>query len=98
MIANTAGNMKNIKVLLAVLTLSFATTACSKGGVGALKKLKDEACACKDKACAEEVNKKLDSAVEDLAKGGEPSKSDGEAIMEAMTGASACLVPLMTGK
>jgi hypothetical protein len=90
--------MKNIKVLFTVLALSFATTACSKSGAADLSKLKDEACACKDKACAESVNKKMESAAMEMAKNGKPSEADGKAMMEALTGASVCLAPLLSGK
>lgn len=90
--------MTNIKTILVGLALCVAVAGCSKGGVSGLKKLKDEACVCTNKACAEAVNKKLDDAMTELAKGGEPSEADGKALMEIMESAGKCLAPLLGGK
>ncbi len=87
--------MKNFKMVVAGFALSFVVAGCSKGGLGTLKKLKDEACVCTNKACAEAVNKKMDAAIEEIAKSGEPSEADGKEIMKLMTAAGACLAPLM---
>ena len=89
--------MNNIKLALVGLVVSLALSGCSKSGLNALRKLKEEACACKTKACAEAVNKKMDDAMTEFAKGGEPSESDGKALLEIMEGAGTCLAPLMSG-
>ncbi len=79
--------MTNLKLFSLSVLVSLAA-ACGGGGVDSINKLKDEACACKDKACAEAVNKKLDDT---LGKMSEPSESDAKKIMEAMTAAGVCL-------
>ena len=67
--------------------LALALGACGKSSdFDALAK---EACACKDKACAESVNKKLDAAVDKLTSEKELEKASG-AIGEA----AACLAKL----
>jgi hypothetical protein len=85
------------KLIGFTVALVFAV-GCSKGGdVGALSKLKDEACACKDKACGDAVNKKLDEAVEKMAKdmgGKEPEGETAKKLMEVMTEAGVCLAKL----
>ena len=52
--------MKNLKALILGLglTASFGLSACNDG-LGDLKKVKDEACACKDMACAAGIGEKL---------------------------------------
>ena len=86
------------KTLLGISTALLLTLgACSKGGVGKLEKLKDEACACKDKACADDINKKLDEAVMDLAKDygdKEPDEETGKKIMGIMEEAGKCIAKL----
>ena len=85
------------KLIGFVVALVFAV-GCSKGAdVDALSKLKDEACACKDKACGDAVNKKLDDAVEKMAKDmgdKEPDEATGKKLMEVMTEAGMCLAKL----
>jgi len=84
--------MKKINVF--VVSALLALTACGSKGSDKLDKLKDEACACKDKACAEEVNKKMDSAIEDLAKefgDKEPDEATQKKIAGAMMEAGMCL-------
>jgi chemotaxis response regulator CheB len=76
-------------------TVAFVVAGCSKGGVGALKKIKEEACACKTKACAEAVDKKMDAALSEIAKNGEPSEADGKEIMSLMADATICTARLM---
>ena len=89
-----------MKHLTTLLALSFALTAaaCSKGGnVDNIVKLKDEACACKDKACAEAANKKLDEAMNQLEKdfgGKEPDEATTKKLMSAMTEAGVCIAKL----
>jgi len=87
--------MKNVGLGL-VLTL-LVSVGCGKGNVDALAKLKDEACACKDKACGDAVNKKLDAAVEQMAKDmgdKEPDEATSKKLMEVMTEAGQCLAKL----
>ena len=46
------------------IALVFSLFGCGKKvSVAELKKLKEEACACKDKSCAEKVQKKVEDAV-----------------------------------
>jgi hypothetical protein len=47
------------------ITLVFALGCSKKVSVDDLKKLKEEACACKDKKCAAAINKKLEDKVGD---------------------------------
>ena len=71
-------------VLLALLT---ATAAC--GGTASLadlEKLKTEACACKDKACADKVSKKAEGMLTD-----DTIKKHGEKGMEVAFGVAMCL-------
>jgi hypothetical protein len=82
--------MKNLARLLSI-TVGLSLAACKGGGVDDLAKLKDEACACKDKACAEAVNKKMDDAVEKLASGGEPDKATQDKLVKLMTESGLCL-------
>jgi hypothetical protein len=51
----------NLKLIARSVFVSLAV-ACGGGGVDTITKLTDEACACKDQACADAVNKKLDEA------------------------------------
>jgi len=56
--------MKNILRSGAVLALFLGLSGAGCGGkadeaIGELKKIKDEMCACKDKACAEKVTDKM---------------------------------------
>jgi len=82
--------MKHIAT--ATLALFLGLAACSKGAdLDKISKLKDEACACKDKACADAVNKKLDDAVEELGKGKEPDEATAKKLMEIMTEAGLCI-------
>lgn len=79
------------------LIFIFAIAAgCSKGvDVGKLDSLKNEACACKDKACGDAVNKKMDDAMEEMAKGGkEPDEDTQKKLMTVMTEAGICLAKL----
>ena len=78
------------------MILSLAMfAACGGGDAGELGKLKDEACACKDKACGEAVNKKLDAAIEKMGKDGkEPDEATQAKIMSVMMEAGQCLAKL----
>jgi len=83
--------MKHIATLTLALLLG-ATAACNKGvDLDKISKLKDEACACKDKACADDVNKRIDAAVDEMGKGKEPDEATAKKLMEIMTEAGVCL-------
>ena len=75
------------------LIIAFAfSVGCGGGGsAGELGKLKDEACACKDKACAEAVDKKLEAEIEKLSGKGEPDDATKKKIVEVMLEAGECL-------
>ncbi len=82
------------KINVLVMSTLLALGACGSKGSDKLDKLKDEACACKDKACATEVNKKMDSAVEDLAKefgDKEPDEATQKKLAGTMMEAGMCL-------
>ncbi|MBS1122349.1 MAG: hypothetical protein H6Q90_4577 [Deltaproteobacteria bacterium] len=85
------------KYLALALSLSFVA-ACGKGaGVDKITKLKDEACACKDKACGDKVNKQLDDAMEQMAKDmgdKQPDEATTKALMAAMLDAGQCISKL----
>jgi ethanolamine ammonia-lyase small subunit len=76
-----------MKKLLAIALLSMFATACGSD-VDKLTKLKDEACACKDKACADAVNKKMDDTMSGMK---EPSADDAKKLMDVMGQAAVCL-------
>ena len=82
------------KIILALVVAA----GCSKGGdIGKLESLKTEACACKDKACGDEVNKKMDDAMLEMAKafeGKEPDEATQKKLMTVMTEAGLCLAKL----
>ena len=80
--------MKHLKMIGLSLALSLAAACGGGGDVGALEKLKEEACACTDKPCAQAVNKKLDDK---LAKMKEPSKEDADKVAQLMVGAGLCI-------
>ena len=83
--------MKKLSILIS-LSFVLASAACGgKGDVDELRKLKEDACACKDKACAEAVNKKLDDK---MSKMKEPSKEDADTIAQLMVGAGLCIAKL----
>jgi hypothetical protein len=72
-----------------LLLVTFAMAACGGGEVDKLKKLKDEACACKDKTCADAVNKKMDDVLTGMKK--EPSADEAKVLMDVMAEAGVCL-------
>ena len=76
-------------------TLALLLGACGGGSAGKLEKLKDEACACKDKACAEAVDKKLEAEIEKLSSKGEPDDATKKKIVEVMLEAGECLAKHM---
>jgi hypothetical protein len=81
--------MTKIAVIASLLLIG-----CKGGGVaGELEKLKDEACACTDKKCAEDVNKRMDAAMEKMTE--VPSADEQKKIEQVMAGAGACLAKHM---
>jgi len=52
-----------MRQILLAIALVLAVGCTKKVSVAELKKLKEEACACKDKACAERVNKKVEDTI-----------------------------------
>jgi hypothetical protein len=77
-----------MKLKLIALSVLLSSAAACGGGADEIVKLKDEACACKDRACAVAVNKKLDEKIEKM---GEPSEGDAKKIMAAMADAGECI-------
>ena len=78
-------------------SLALLLGACGGGGADKLGKLKDEACACKDKACGDAVNKKMDEAMAQMEKdmgGKEPDEATTAKIMSSMLEAGQCLSKL----
>lgn len=80
---------------LVLITILGLAAACGGGDVGKLKKLSDEACACKDKACADKVNKEMDEVINGMKK--EPSESEAKTLMESMAKAGECIAKLGGG-
>jgi hypothetical protein len=78
-----------MKKLLLLATLSMFAAACGGSEVDKLTKLKDEACACKDKKCADAVNTKMDDVLKGMTK--EPSAEEGKKLMDVMAEAGVCL-------
>jgi hypothetical protein len=78
-----------ITIIPFALTL-LLQTACGggKGDIDELRKLKEDACACKDKKCGDAVNKKLDAKLEKMK---QPSKEDEDTVAQLMAGAGLCL-------
>ena len=88
-------------VFLAVVALSF-TGGCKKSGAGdaiaKMTELKDKMCACKDKACADQVTQEMskwgaDHKAGDTAK---PSDDDQKKLAAVTQDMSACVTKLMT--
>ena len=71
-------------LLLSLITLSAACG--DKASLGDIEKLKKEACACTDKACADKVEKKANDMLTD-----DVIKKHGEKGMELAFGIAACL-------
>jgi recombinational DNA repair protein (RecF pathway) len=84
--------MKHLKMIGLTLAFSVAAACGSSGDIGDLEKLKDEACACKDKACAEAVDKKLNAKLEKMK---EPSKQDADTAAQLLAGAGMCIAKHM---
>jgi len=67
------------------LSLALSLAACGSG-VDDIKGLAKEACACKDKACGEAVNKKLEKAMGSIR-----SEEDLKKVTEPILEAAVCL-------
>jgi hypothetical protein len=86
--------MKTLKKFGAMLSMAaFLSLGAGCGGdlVKKIDKLADEACACKDMACAEKVQNKLMDLVKDAK---EPSKGDQEKIMKSMERMGECMAKM----
>jgi hypothetical protein len=82
------------KLISLFAALAFVA-GCSKGfDTSKISSLKDEACACKDKKCADEVNKKLEDTLDEMAKsagGKEPDEATQKQFTTLMGEAAICL-------
>lgn len=87
--------LKSLAAIFAVAGLLGLGAGCGNDLVDKMAELADEACACKDKACAEKVNQKIEDALKDAK---EPSKGDAEKIMKSMAKAGECLATSMAGE
>jgi hypothetical protein len=77
----------NYRWNLVLFAVALALAGCGKGD--SIADIAKEACACKDKACGEAVNKKLDAALEKLT-----SEKEVEKIAGDMGKAGECLARL----
>jgi hypothetical protein len=77
--------MTKLKLVGFALVFSFGLGACGSAADD-IKKLAKEACACKDKACGEAVNKKIEAALEKIE-----SESEAKEAISAMGEAAVCL-------
>lgn len=77
---------RHIIALCFALTTTTVAACGGKASLADMEKLKTEACACKDKACADKVEKKADKMLTDDA-----IKSHGEKGMELAFGIAMCL-------
>ncbi|MBA3391979.1 MAG: hypothetical protein H0T89_05005 [Deltaproteobacteria bacterium] len=68
--------MNQIKLLGVSMLLALSLGACGDAADD-IAKLSKEACACKDKACGDAVNKKLDAAIEKLSSEADLKKAAG---------------------
>ena len=82
---------KLITVLSMTVFFALGASACGGDLVKKIDKLADEACACKDMACAEKVQAKLMDVLKDAK---EPSKGDQEKIMKSMERLGQCMAKL----
>jgi hypothetical protein len=96
LLQNAKGNrmtkLKTLGAIFAVSALVGLGSGCGSDLVKKMDELADEACACKDKACAEKVNQKIEDALKGAK---EPSKADTEKIMKAMAKTGECLAKHM---
>jgi hypothetical protein len=92
--------MKGIKVFLLSLGLGaflVASSGCGSKVVKEFEKIKDEMCACKDKDCAEKVNKKFEDWLKknEKAKGSKGQQEKAKKVAEDYT---KCMMTAMAGK
>lgn len=74
------------KLTIALFALSVTVTAACKHGTSEAEKIRNDACACKDIACARAVAERYEAAVDaNWKQGGGASKSDMKAMAEAGT-------------
>lgn len=89
---------KLITGLLMATTLTFTVTACG-GAAGKIESLAKEACECKDIKCFDEVNVKMDKALDGLKteykKKEDVPKDLAESLGKAMKSAGECRGKLM---
>ncbi len=83
--------LKSLTAILAITVLLGFGAGCGGDLVKKLDGLADDACACKDKACAEKVDQKIQDTLEGAKK---PSKDDTEKIMKSMAKAGECMAEL----
>lgn len=85
-------------IIAVAFLIGCSLIGCSKSsGIDSITKLKDEACACKDKACGDAVNKKLDDAIEKMGKdlgGKDPDDATAKKLVDVMAQAGECLSKL----
>jgi hypothetical protein len=91
--------MKGIKVFLLSLGLGaflVASSGCGSKVVKEFEKIKDEMCACKDKDCAEKVNKKFEDWLKknEKAKGSKGQQEKAKKVAEEYT---KCMMTAMAG-
>jgi len=86
---------KLLGAVLAAAGLLSLGAGCGGDLVKKMDKLAEEACACKDKACADKVNQKIEDALKDAK---EPSRDDAEKIMKAVAKAGECLATQMAAE
>ncbi len=83
--------LKTIVAMLCMTAFLALGSGCGSDMVTKIDKLADEACACKDLACAEKAQTKILDALKDTK---EPSKGDQEKVMKAMEKMGACVAKL----
>ena len=91
--------MKGFRAVLLSLGLGLflvASVGCGSKVVKEFEKIKDEMCGCKDKECAEKVNKKFDEWLKknESAKGSKGQQEKAKKIAEEY---SKCMMSAMTG-
>ena len=79
-----------MKKLLLLVSFSLLTAACGHGDLDKLTKLKDEACACKDKACADAAHDKYIAWKKGNSKDDKPSESQMKRFSELRTQLNEC--------
>lgn len=95
------GTLMRIATITTFLALVLGAAACGDktASLDDIEKLKTEACACKDKACAEKLEKKVDEMLTDatIKKHGEKGMSLAFDIVACIEGAKAGMPGLGAG-